>query len=459
MNNIIVKEIWEYEQVTSVQFWDLAILPLIMLIIFLTGAYRKIKNIQKYPQYKFYMWGLYARIFGVIFFCLIYLYYYGGGDTTAYFESSMAMANLFYKDPESYFKVLFSAPSKEIRSLFDDSTGYPYTYLFYDSKTFMVIRLISPFTIITNKSYLLTSILVSFITYGGVWRLFMLFTKYYPEIQSALAFAILYFPSLIFWGTGILKDTFTLYGTALVVFYVHEFFIIKKRSFKNLIMLILGIFLVIKIKPYIFMVLFPGTLMWIFYNRIIKLKNGFIIMLLFPVLIFGLGLLSYIVLMSLGNSLDKFSLDNALKTAAEAQMDLKQSYYGGASFDIGDYDGTLRGAFNLFPAAVIAGLFRPFIWESGSIVLLLAGIENFLILCFTMYVLFKTRITNAVRLIVKHPLLFYCFLFSIFFAFIVGLTTSNFGALVRFKIPLIPFLAGGLFIINYLWKREKKYTS
>ena len=457
--NNLVKEIWEYEQVTSVQFWDLAVLPLMILIIFLIGAYRKTKNINKFPEYKFYMWGLYSRIFGVVFFCIIYIYYYGGGDTTAYFESSMAMANLFYKDPEAYFKVLFSAPSKEIRSLFDDTTGYPYSYLFYDSKTFMVLRLISPFTIITNKSYLLTSILVSFITYGGVWRLFTFFYKYYPEIQSRLAFAILYFPSLLFWGTGILKDTFTLYGTTLVAFYAHEIFITKNRSSKNIIMLLLGLFLIVKIKPYIFMVLFPGTLLWIFYNRIIKLKNGFIIMLLSPVFIFGLGLLSYVVMMSLGDSLDKFSLDNALKTAAEAQMDLKQSYYGGASFDIGDYDGTLAGAFKLFPAATVAGLFRPFVWEGGSIVLLLAGIENFLILSFTLYILFKARIINAVRLIVKHPLLFYCFLFSIFFAFIVGLTTSNFGALVRFKIPLIPFLVGGLFIIDYLWKKEKRYKK
>jgi hypothetical protein len=453
--NTVIKEIWEYEQVTTVQFWDVAILPLLVLIIFLIGSYRKIKNIHKYPEYQYYMLGLYARMFGVVVFCLIYIYYYGGGDTLAYFESSMAMANLFYKDPESYFKVLFSAPTQEIRSLFDDTTGYPYSYLFYDSKTFMVIRLISPLTILTNKSYLLTSILVSFITYGGVWRLYRLFYRYYPEIKSRLAFAVLYFPSLLFWGTGILKDTFTMYGTALVVYYTHQVFIIKKKTIGNIIMLLIGLFLIIKIKPYIFMVLFPGTLLWIFYNRIIKLRNGFIIMLFMPMLIFGLGLLSYVVLMSLGDSLDKFSLDNALKTAAEAQMDLKQAYYGGASFDIGNYDGTIPGAFRLFPAATIAGLFRPFIWEGGSVVLLLAGIENFLILFFTIYILFKTRIIYAIKLIVKNPLLFYCFLFSVFFAFIVGLTTSNFGALVRFKIPLIPFLVGGLFIIEHLWKTKK----
>jgi hypothetical protein len=39
----------------------------------------------------------------------------------------------------------------------------------------------------------------------------------------------------------------------------------------------------------------------------------------------------------------------------------------------------------------------------------------------------------------------------------IGLTTSNFGALVRFKIPIIPFFVSTLFIIDYcrLTPRER----
>ncbi|HAW19442.1 MAG TPA: hypothetical protein DCX14_04595, partial [Flavobacteriales bacterium] len=41
--------------------------------------------------------------------------------------------------------------------------------------------------------------------------------------------------------------------------------------------------------------------------------------------------------------------------------------------------------------------------------------------------------------IISEPFLAFCLMFSVFFAFGIGLTTPNYGALVRFKIPLIPF--------------------
>ena len=41
----------------------------------------------------------------------------------------------------------------------------------------------------------------------------------------------------------------------------------------------------------------------------------------------------------------------------------------------------------------------------------------------------------------------YCFLFSIVFAMFVGASTLNFGTLVRYKIPCLPFYTIALFLI------------
>jgi hypothetical protein len=41
----------------------------------------------------------------------------------------------------------------------------------------------------------------------------------------------------------------------------------------------------------------------------------------------------------------------------------------------------------------------------------------------------------------------YCFLFSLVFALFVGASTLNFGTLVRYKIPCLPFYAISLFLI------------
>jgi hypothetical protein len=42
----------------------------------------------------------------------------------------------------------------------------------------------------------------------------------------------------------------------------------------------------------------------------------------------------------------------------------------------------------------------------------------------------------------------YCLLFALLFALFVGATTTNFGTLVRYKIPCMPFYVAAMFIIQ-----------
>jgi hypothetical protein len=46
--------------------------------------------------------------------------------------------------------------------------------------------------------------------------------------------------------------------------------------------------------------------------------------------------------------------------------------------------------------------------------------------------------------------------FAIIFSFAVGITTHNFGTLVRYKIPMYPFFVSGLFILLSYSKKERK---
>ena len=80
-------------------------------------------------------------------------------------------------------------------------------------------------------------------------------------------------------------------------------------------------------------------------------------------------------------------------------------------------------------------------------VMLLSGLENLFILLLTLYVVFRFRFKVIWSLIKDYPLVLYSFVFAILFAFMIGVTTSNFGALVRFKIPLIPLYIGSLMVL------------
>lgn len=457
MNDFVAREMWEYDQKVKVEMVDIfGTLALAILLLIIAMFYRS-RMMRTNPAYKYYLHGFAAKIIGTFSFCSIYLFYYHGGDTIAYFESSMAMVNLFYQSPEKYLEVMFSPPSAEMRSLFSDKTGYPYAYLFYDSHTFIVIKLTSILSIITSKSYYLSSLILSCISFYGIWKLFLTFRRYAPAIDKQLALAILYFPSPLFWGGGVSKDTYTYMGTALFIYCAHNVFITKERKATTVILLLVSSWLILSIKPYIFMVLFPGGLLWIFYDKLVNIRSRFVAFVLFPLVILAVSGVSYFVLSNLSSGMDKFAIDKALETAAITNNDLKQDYYGGSSFDIGNFDGTVGDAVRLFLPAANAGLFRPYFFEGRNPVVIIAGLENAFLLLFTIYIIYKAKLKDLLQIITRNPILLFCIIYSILFAFMIGLTTSNFGALVRFKIPLIPFYVSALYFIYYLvMSREKK---
>ena len=443
---------WEYDLWINIRFWEYSIVGIYVLMIAVSSYFYQLTKISKGVYFKYFTLGIIARIIGSIVFALVYLLFYKSGDTTAYFECAKAMANLFYKSPEDYFTVFFSSPTPETRSLFTYKTGYPYSYMFFDNHTFMVVRIVSVVAILTFKSYLLSTVLVATITYSAVWKVFVLFVNYFPSLHKQMAFSILFFPSTIFWGSGISKDTFTFYGVLVLFYSIYNLFINKtpkKRKYIQWIELSIGFFLVLNIKPYILLIFLPCALIWIFYNKLSAIKIKIIKYFVAPLgLIFMLSV-SYLILNFMGDSMSKFSLERALETAAITNYDLKQDYYGGSSFNIGDYDGTILGAIKLLPAATFAGLFRPGLWESTKVTLIIAGIENTIILYFVLSFLLRNKLRILINIISGNSILLFCFMFSILFSFMIGLTTSNFGALVRFKIPFLPFLMCAIFITQY----------
>ena len=93
----------------------------------------------------------------------------------------------------------------------------------------------------------------------------------------------------------------------------------------------------------------------------------------------------------------------------------------------------------LVPNSLIATFFRPFLWEVKSPVALFSAIESSILLVLTLFFFFKRGIGNYFKLAFADPRLLMCFIFSMVFAVAVGASTSNFGALSRYKIPCMPF--------------------
>lgn len=431
----------------TIDVWDILLFPLFLFVVLLLANGMKKRRIETAPEYRYFISGLLVKIFGGVALTLIYIFYYGGGDTCAYFGDAVILSKMLFQNPSHFWAILTQAFSWDNFSYFNAETGYPETYRW--ANAFFVARLTTPLAILSFNSFFVTIILLSVVTYSGIWKLYQLFCELYPRYYQSLALPLLFIPSVFFWGSGILKDSFTLAAVGWYTWCFYLAFIKRKKMLLNILIIIICTWLIIKLKPYVFVAVFPGSIIWFFYNSIQKMQNRAVKVLIGP-FIFALSFFIATYGISLfGKNLGKYgSVDEIIKTAQITQQDLiRAEAYGNNYFDIGYFDNSVSSILSKAPKAIVAGLFRPFIWESNNIVMLISGLENLLLIIISLYILFRVGIIKTISNIISEPLLFFSLLFVILFVFAVGLTTANFGALVRYRIPALPFYGGILFVL------------
>jgi len=440
-----------YHGDVTIAYWEYVLAILYIITLYIYFARQKNVKLKHAPEYRFYLWGLMAKLFGGVAFSLIYFYYYEGGDSTGYFYSGVAMRNLAIVDPMEYLRQMLGDNSMRAHSVYTLDTAKPYQFMFFDDRTFAVVRIASVFAMVTFNSYLISTLLMASASFFGIWACYRTFVSYFPQLSGPLVTGFLFMPSVVFWGSAILKDTITFSAVCWWVHAVDEVFFKRRHVLSKVAVMIVSALMIILIKPYIFMVLLTATLLWLFYFRLVGIRNSIVKFVLLPIsLVLFVGSTLFI-LSKLEGALGQFSLDNAIHSIEVTQADMVRSeQYGSNSFDVGQFDGTWWGVLSKFPAATNATLFRPYIWECNNFTMYLSGIENTWVLGMTILALFRAGPRFFVRCVTGVPLLLMTTTFALLFAFVCGVSTPNFGALVRFKIPMVPFFISTMFIIVYL---------
>lgn len=433
---------------------DLVTMPFFAAIIFFLGRRIQQQRIQENPLYKYYSRGLIAKIVAGLLVCLVYIFYYKGGDTIGYFESARLVSRMIFINPGVYFSVLGGTLTHDNLTVFyfNDLCCPDY---WKDPQSFTVVRFASPLLFLSGFNFFVTTFLFGWLSYGGIFRLFLLFNELFPGMEKKFATAILFMPSVLFWGSAILKDTLTFSAACWLTWSIYKVFIKPERRAFHLITLSIAAYLIISIKPYIFVAMLPGATIWIIFQRITKIRSAFVRVLISPAIILVGVVASTFLISSFSSSLGDYgSVDKAINKALITKNDLTRDAYGQNSFDIGELDGSVGGLLGKFPVAVVAGLFRPFLWDVSNPIMLMSALENTFMILLTLRVLLLLGPSIFFR-ISSNPVLIFSFVFSIFFAFALGLTTANFGALVRYKIPSIPFYLSMLYILEYQAKQSR----
>ncbi|MEO5571412.1 MAG: hypothetical protein ABIT08_05250 [Bacteroidia bacterium] len=416
------------------------------------------ENIEKYPEFKYYIAGLNVKIIGAISITLIYLLYYGGGDTTNYYHDAICWNKLMLSNPQGFFTIMKDGVNRDNYFYFTPETGFP--IYFKDKGTVFTVRLSFFVTVVSFRSFIVATILFAWLSYMGVWRLYKVFLYEFPTLSKEMAIAILFIPSVFFWGSGMLKDTVTFSAAGFFTFNFYMLFIKRKQIFFHAFGLFASAYVILAIKPYIIFAFLPGCLLWIINNILTRFGGSFTRAVATPVFIVIAVSTGYFLLNNLSNQLGDYSLEKVLDKAVVTQSDLKSDYYHGNIFDLGDLEATIPSMMSKAHLAINAALFRPYLWECKNPVMYLSGIENLIILIFTISIVLRVKVIGIFKYFIKHHLLTFALVFSLFFAFSVGISTPNFGSMVRYRIPILPFYVASLFIIRHYHKlanAERKY--
>jgi hypothetical protein len=430
---------------------DLILGPLYFGIVFFLAKMFEKKLVIGAEEKHFYIRAFLLKIIGVTAFAFIYEFYYRGGDTMGFYTWSQAFLDYLINDFSSAISFLFT-DSPEAFSKFKYNYGSPkYSYILkYNTREAIFIKMTSIINLLSMNTYLSTSYVFALISFVGNWLLYKVFIYHYPKIKKELAYAVLFIPSVSFWGTGILKDTLTFSALCFLVYALHKAFIVGENKVRNIFVIIFMAYLIMTLKAYILLAFLPAGVVWVFNEKKSKIKSGAMRALLTPIFfLMIMATLGGLVLM-LGESAGRFSISSLEQTTKDFQGWHAVASENGSGYTIHSTGTSVTSLLTAFPESINVTYFRPYLWESGSIVVLMGAMESlFLLLYFLKIIIFKGKIIIFFRAIFSKPIIQMSLIFALFFGFVVGFTSFNFGALARYKVPSMPFFVAFLVMVSH----------
>lgn len=428
---------------------DYLLLPFYLVVIYLIAIiFREKKYPIGHPWRKYFLPALTLKIGGAIFIGLIYAYYYGSGDTSEYFKHAQTVNSSFDESIGTWLNMIFRIPA-----WYDNEYSQYISQIgpWYESPAeYTIVALAAFIGIFTFTTYLPTAVVFGTIAFTGMWALFRTFALKYPAYTKYIAICALYIPSTIMWGSGIFKDTICMFGLGWMTYGAFRILIHRDLSAKNIILTIISFYFVAVIKVYILLAFLPALMLWILFTYSHSIHNASVRTLVKVVIVvISVGGLLYFS-DKFSQSLGRYSLKNVAETSAVTRNYISSvSGDAGSSYSLGEFDPSFGGMLAKFPLAVNVSLFRPYIWETRKPIQLLNALEALMFLWVTIKVIISVGLVRTWRTIKSDPTIQFCLIFTLVFAFAVGISSYNFGALSRYRIPCLPFYGFALVLIYY----------
>lgn len=363
---------------------------------------------------------------------LIYTYYYTDRNTAdifKYFDDSKIMFDALLKKPGDYISMLTGIGndsqyfSDHYYKLMNNWYRVYESNIYNESHT--IIRFNALIRIFSFGYYNVHTVFICFLSLSGLVALYKNALKFIKNKNKELIFGIFLLPSVIFWGSGVMKEGLLFFGLGFLIY--HFFAIIEKFTIVSLIWIILTTTLIYFTKFYVLAIAIPVL---VAHFWISKSNEKFILM---------KYLIVFVIYIFLGTELHLiFPKLNTLEILVTKQHDfigLAKFMNSGSLINIPLLTPDIWSFIKYAPQAFFITMFRPFVTEADSMMVLMAALENLLI---SLVLIIALVFANYRQI---HKSIFYACMFAVIFMFVLtGLITPVMGAMVRYKVPALPFL-------------------
>lgn len=428
-------------------YWDFILLPVYLFILSRLMQLYKKHYVHSKEMQLYFTWAFWLKMLFAFIFVLLTQYFFGKGDTMMYYDAGTTLNKHIVSNP-SNIRFLF-APATEYWDYKITLGDYDYEGYIIHEGNFMPMRLVAFLGFFTFRNFTAITLIFSTFSFLGLWKLFEAFAAVYPPIKRKIALACLFIPSVVFWSSTILKDTICITCLGFIVHSAFNFLFFKSGKSDFVKIIVFG-FILFLTKYYIAFALFPALLMLAILTYRKRVENPILRQMIVPVLIIFTGVILYFSMPLIEDMLGEIALEKVSEdiTAKRKNFEMVQEREGGAFFEVGEIDPSPAGLLRISPKIINAVFFRPYLWEASSAIIMISALESAVFLSLFIYTFFKNGPARFFLQIFRDNILLFCIFFSLVFAFFVGLSTPNFGSLVRYKIPSIPFYCIVLIVIN-----------
>jgi len=380
------------------------------------------------PKYLFIFFFI-LKVLAGIFAGDLYLKRYNGGDTYTFFLSSQKLTQSFYDDPAEFtLMVTGIGNDRDFIEKYGEIIAWDNNDLVYnDNRT--IIRINALIGLVSMQNYNVHVIFFAFMSMIGLIAIFKgirLLTQQSPFLIVSLLFLV---PGVMFWLSMASKESILIFAMG-ILFYTCVSLLTVSSSFVHILGMFLAGFLFVHIKAYFLVLITPALIAFswtiVTGNRYAPVKY-LLVYLFFGGMFFGLKYFT-------GFDPVQVVFMKRYNFEAVAQVFSKDM----ASYiEVPEFTSDWQSVLAAFPEAIASVMFRPYLWESDSLLITFAAIENVLILLAIAIGLIYFNRESAIK---NSNLIMFClfFVFSVFV--LIGLTTPVMGAIVRYKAPVLPFL-------------------